>query len=308
MNSPHFRELTMATAVLATAVILAFAPDAYLPMLARAFILPAIVAFAAVALLAARQRRWWVAQSALVGAAMMALQVPVCADPPPLGAGHDLRLLHMNVFWPNSAFDGVIRKALESNADVISVQEVGPQWGCALADGLRARYPYAHMLPRTDAFGIAVFSRVPFLSARTMDVCGTPVIEAVLDLPDRPVRLFAMHTTSPNSYGHFRARNAQLDRLAQHVVSSGMTTVLIGDLNTVTWDEAFSRFSTRSGLAATTPALHRTWPSAGPLAIIPLDHVLVSKDVAPEAIGTIHLPGSDHRGVIADLRILPDAH
>lgn len=300
MDPTKFRELCVAMVVLTLSLLLAFAPDAYLPMLLRAFIVPASMGTLAFALLSVIRRKWWVAQSALLGGAMMLMQVP-SVRVVGTSAGIGLRIFHMNVLQPNTAFDGAIAQALASDADVISVQEVSPEWAAALRCGLGESHPYAYIEPRTNCYGIALVSRRPFAGTRLLDVEGSPFIEARIDVDGRPVRLLAVHATSPITYGHFRRRNAQLDRLGTYLAQDDTATIVVGDLNTVPWDGAYGRFCARAGLRSTTSPLQRTWPS--PFAVIPLDHVLVSPGIASSALRTVHIPGSDHKGFLAELNI-----
>jgi endonuclease/exonuclease/phosphatase family metal-dependent hydrolase len=55
-------------------------------------------------------------------------------------------------------------------------------------------------------------------------------------------------------------------------------------------------------------ALRPTWP--GDRALIPtvvtIDHVLADRRIRVVSVRTVAIPGSDHRGVLADL-LLPDA-
>lgn len=291
-------------ALLTLAVVIAFSPDAYVPMLARSFIVPSTILALFISLFAAFRKRWWVAQAALLGCGIMAVQIQVphvallpAKDRP------DIRVFHMNVLQPNAAFEEAIAQVLQSDADLVSVQEVGPDWARALRDGLLQQYPFVHMEPRTNCYGIALFSKRPFRLVRTITVAGAPFIEAFLDVDDVPVRLLSVHATSPISYGHFRRRNEQLIRLGDHLADGDTATIVVGDLNTVPWDQAFMRFCSRSGLRSTTPMMQRTWPSIGPLALIPLDHVLVSSGISPAALRTSVIAGSDHRALITDLNI-----
>lgn len=302
------RELVFATLLLALATALALAPDAYVPMLARAFLLQWAAAFAMAALLATLRKRWWIASAAVLGTVMVLVQVRTPAvELVRVGDGAPLRILHMNVLQPNEQHADAVARALGSDADLISVQEVGPEWAADLAAGLRERYPYQHIEPRTNCYGIALFSRIPFQEVHTVVVAGSPFIEAVVRAGEQPVRVLAVHASSPISYGHFRRRNAQLELLAGHVAATDTPTVLIGDLNTVHWDRAYGRFCARSGLAPTGGTDQRTWPSVGPLALIPLDHLLVSPGVSPVSVNTFDVPGSDHRGLLAELRITAHA-
>jgi len=287
---------------------LAFAPDAYLPMLARAFLLQWCVCFICVGAFLMLRRRWWSGLTAVFCAVTL---VPQVSSPEhatlTTKPGTKLKVLHMNVLQPNAAFEAAISDALKSGADVISVQEVGPEWGEALRSGLGAMYPYAHIEPRTNCYGIALFSKRPFTRVGTIVVQGSPFIEAVIDVDGQPLRLLAVHATSPISYAHFQRRNRQLDHLARYVAQSATATLLVGDLNTVPWDSAFERFCNRAGLAPTAGTEQRTWPSIGPLALIPLDHLLISRTMSTSSIVTFHIAGSDHRGLLAEVTIAAHA-
>ncbi len=299
-----FAELRWITLLLLVATGLAFAPDAYLPMLMRAFLVQWCIGFICLAVVLVFRRNRWSAFTALFCAAMLVPQV-TSPEHAALNSGHgsQLMVLHMNVLQPNSAFDEAIAGALKSGADVISVQEVGPEWGEALRSGLSTMYPYAHVEPRTNCYGIALFSKRPFTSVGTVVVHGAPFIDAVIDVDGEPLRVLAVHATSPISYAHFQRRNGQLEHLARYVAESDTATLLIGDLNTVPWDSAFERFCNKAGLAPTAGTEQRTWPSIGPLALIPLDHLLISRTIAATSIVTFHITGSDHRGLLAEVSV-----
>lgn len=303
------RQLFLATGLLTIAVVAAFAPDAYLPMLLRAFLLPGTLALGLLALIAFWRKARWVALSAGAGMLLMGAQVRTLDRVHLVDAdGTAFRVFHMNVLQPNTAYATAIDQALASNADLISVQEVGPSWAAQLTERLAERYPYAHMEPRINCYGIALFSRVPFRSVHTITLQGAPFIEAELEVEGRPVRVLAVHTSSPISYGHFQRRNLQLAALGDRLAQGDTATIVVGDLNTVPWDQAYRRFCARSGLRSTTPATQRTWPSVGPLALIPLDHLLLSPGIVPTALRTVHIPGSDHKGLLAELILTDHAH
>ncbi|MEO8591462.1 MAG: endonuclease/exonuclease/phosphatase family protein [Flavobacteriales bacterium] len=305
LHRSRSREFVHATLLLVLATTLAFSPDAYLPMLARAFMLQWATGFAALAIIAAIRGRWWFTWSALMAALMVVAQVRVPEMRPSFGegGGPSLRVAQMNVLQPNSEHTEVIRCAMASHADLISFQEVSPEWAEVLSVGLRGTYPYQHIEPRTDCYGIALFSRAPFTDVRTIVVGGSPFVEALVQVGERSVRVLAVHASSPTSYSHFKTRNAQLDVLAKSVAADDIPTVVVGDLNTVPWDRAYTRFCRRSGLTPRDGTDMRSWPSIGPVALIPLDHVLASVDVTTIATSTFHLPGSDHRGLLAELQL-----
>ena len=306
LSDSPIRELFTPLFVLAVSVIIAFAPDAYLPMLIRAFIVPAVTVTAVLVSWAVWRRRWWLAVAAGTGSLVMIAQliVPSQSEDGSAEVAHEgaaLRVFHMNVLQPNTSYAEAIAQALQSQADIISVQEVDPRWGGELSRGLHHRYPYSHVVPRENCYGIALFSKVPFGRVETFESAGAPFIEACFAIRGRPLRLIAVHATSPISYGHFRRRNEQLRALGERIALNDTSTIVVGDLNTVPWDQAYRRFCARAGLRSGASAPYRTWPSIGPFAAIPLDHILVSEDLLSTGFTTVDIPGSDHLGLYAEL-------
>lgn len=302
MNERH--QLLLASALLAIACALAFSPDAFLPMMARAFLCWWSLAFAGLALLALWKRAWLIAACSMVCAPMVwpAVAVPVIelSQEP---SAHRLRVVHLNVLQPNTRHADAIGSIIESGADLVSVQEVGPEWASALREGLREEFPHRIIVPRTNCYGIALFSRMPLVLVEPMQVAGTTMLHAEVMVGEERVCVYSVHASSPSGFGHYRRRNAQLAELADRVSAHTGPILVIGDLNTVHWDDAYRRFCTRSGLRPVNPASMVTWPSLGPLAFIPLDHALVAGGLLPSAINSFRINGSDHRGIITDLHL-----
>lgn len=303
MDIHLLRQLRLASLILVAACLLAFAPDAYLPMLARAFMPWWSLLFAGVAVVYAFRRRWWVSASSSVAALLVLLQVRAEAlDPIRSSFVPDLRVAHMNVWQPNTRHAEVISTALATGADVISFHEVSIEWSEELVAGLAATYPHHRIVPRANCYGIALFSKLPFVDARIIEVAGAPFIMADLDIDGRALRIYAVHATSPTSYGHFRRRNAQLAYLTRALRAADAPAMVIGDLNTVHWDDAYRAFCAGSGAQPANSPFVRTWPSMGPFALIPLDHLLLRGPLMHTALSSFRIQGSDHRGLVADIR------
>jgi vancomycin resistance protein VanJ len=265
-------------------------------MIARAFLWQWSLCAMALAVLALFTKRWWSAGAALVVALLLAFP-PQRTVQPELRAGGEalVRVAQMNVFQPNDDHEAVIAAAMATDADVISFQEVSPEWASVLQHGLAHAYPYHSLVP-------ALFSRIPFLKVETLPLQRRSMLCAEVETSAGPVRLLSVHATSPGSYGHYRERNAQLRELADRVNESPMPVVLFGDLNTVSWDRALVDLCTTTGLREHEKNTDATWPSFAGLALIPLDHILVTRELAVDHLDIFPISGSDHRGITAIIR------
>jgi endonuclease/exonuclease/phosphatase (EEP) superfamily protein YafD len=289
--------------LLALGCALAFAPDPFLLMLARAFLWQWSLCALVIAVFAFFTRRWWSGAAASLVALLLAFPPQRTVQPEVTGTGAALvRVAQMNVFQPNDDHTEVLSAAIATNADVISFQEVSPTWAEVLLRGLSERYPYHRLVPGNNCYGIALFSRLPFLRVDVLPLQRRSMLSAEVATPAGPVRLLSVHATSPGSYGHFRERNAQLEELATVVNGSPMPLVLFGDLNTVSWDHALENLCSRTGLREHVHNTDATWPSFAGMALIPLDHILVTRELSVDALDIFGISGSDHRGITAVIR------
>jgi endonuclease/exonuclease/phosphatase (EEP) superfamily protein YafD len=86
--------------------------------------------------------------------------------------------------------------------------------------------------------------------------------------------------------------------------------VVCGDFNASLAHRPMARLTKTARLSSVLArhgrALRGTWGPRGLVALLPIDHVLVSHDVVSSGISVMRLPGSDHRTLVADL-VIPQA-
>jgi endonuclease/exonuclease/phosphatase (EEP) superfamily protein YafD len=221
-------------------------------------------------------------------------------------AGHNLRVMLINVRTENERYDLVIACINKYRPDLLVVEEVDERWLNELAR-LREDYPHAKHQAREDNFGIALFSRLPMNGAEIVYLgdAEVPSVTAQLEVGDRRMTVVGTHPLPPGSPGNFRLRNEQLEAVAKFVRSQTNPVVVIGDLNATPWSYYFRRFVKESGLEDTSKGkgIHATWPAGLFPLLIPIDHCLASPEigVAGKTIGGS--VGSDHLPVIVDLHL-----
>ena len=236
---------------------------------------------------------------------ILPLYVPV-ERPAPADGAPPLRALSINLLARNLAHEKVLHLVQETKPDTVLFLEVNSNWMDAL-ELLRAEYPYGKARPREDNFGIALFSRIPLEDVRIEydPHAEVPAIVARLDTAGRAMTLIGEHTVPPVSRRAARLRDQQMNALADLVRRQEGPVVVIGDLNMTSWSPAFRDFVRDSGLRDSRKGfgVQPTWPTGNPLLRIPIDHCLVSTDVAVlhREVGP-HV-GSDHYPLIVDFRV-----
>ncbi len=261
---------------------------------------------ASVAMTVTAQRRAALAAFvlALVNSALI---VPLYFGPaPPAASAPSTRALSINVRFLNDDYDRTIAMVRREQPDFALFLEVTPQWSAALR-ALDGEYPFSQVLPRRDAAGIALYSRVPIeqFEVRGRATIGLPTFTATLALRDGLLTLLGTHPASPGSPEHFAMRNRQFEALGRWAREADGAVMVLGDLNSTSWSPYFSDMLRAGNLLDSRRGfgVEPTWPNL-PLPLrIPIDHCLVSGQIAIHARRVGGAVGSDHRPIVVDFSL-----
>ena len=261
----------------------------------------------AAALLLFRSRRF--AGLMLAAAVVNGLYVvPWYLGDPSAVDGPVLRVMQFNVLARNDDYDRLLQLVERERPDVIVLQEVTAAWQRALG-ALNSAYPHRLILPREDKFGIALLSRVPLTSVTQVESppSAYPSIVANIDVEGTAVSLIGTHPTTPLTPSNHASRNIQLQSVAALASATNGPVVIVGDLNATLWDRRYAEVEAAANLrnAREGFGIKPTWPTFLPFAMIPIDHILVSRHIGVSALRTGPSIGSDHLPLFATLVIKP---
>jgi len=223
--------------------------------------------------------------------------------------GRPLRLVTLNMLHGRADPAAVV--ALAADADVLALAEVTPDAVTALlAAGLTDRLPNAHVVPagatQPAGAGGALWTRLEVLERCVVPGrFGQPAVR--LALPGRrDLEVTAVHTHPPTrSSGQVAHWEEDLRLL--HDPEEPVLRVLAGDFNATPDHAAFRRLLRRGWVdaaRATGQGLRPTWsPIRVRVPRLTLDHVLVDPRIGVVSLAVVHVPGSDHRALVADLRL-----
>jgi endonuclease/exonuclease/phosphatase (EEP) superfamily protein YafD len=202
--------------------------------------------------------------------------------------------------------DQLLRKEIERvDPDVILLIEPSEEW---ISDKSPLRARYRHVIFHRDGAGtgIMIASRIPWERAKTLNLSSTysPSIYATFcPAPERGpagcVDMLGVHPISPIGARRSHMRDAELQAVAKFVNDHHSDRfVVLGDFNTTPWSVKFSELLQNSGLSETPVGrgLTATWMSKNPLLGLPIDHILVGRDVqvahqeVGQEIGSEHYP------------------
>ncbi len=282
----------------------------------------ALLAAHALFCLALRRRRWAACFAAFAlfnaGAvlhATRAFAVPRSA-PPSAGAPAPLKIVFANVLGSNPDPAPLLRLIREEKPDLVALLEINARWKSLLVPALLSDFPFQSIHPREDNFGLAVFSRARPGGGRVeffADV-EAPSVDLTWFHPDAHIRLVLTHPLPPGDEETTFLRNQHLADLANwRRFVAGLTppgapatpTLILGDLNATPWCPPLRRLLAETGLrpaADDAGLLAASWPVPIPFLRIPLDHALLSPELACESYRVGPDIGSDHFPLVLEVR------
>jgi endonuclease/exonuclease/phosphatase (EEP) superfamily protein YafD len=238
--------------------------------------------------------------AAVLGTVLVAVIGPMMfAGGLPPAAGDRVTITHANLLYGNERIDDAIEALAATDADIVAVSELTPEFADAFAASELARsHPYSVVRPGDAATGLGVWSRLPLLAGeRSRD--GAMALTVQVQLDDRPLQVVLAHPLPPIfDPGRWRR---EMEALADRPAAERDRTVLVADLNVSYVNPPFRRFLDETGYRDAHRALGRgltmSWPTDELFpAFVRLDHALVGRHVTATAIDDVDVPGSDHRG------------
>ncbi|WP_433531891.1 endonuclease/exonuclease/phosphatase family protein [Micromonospora sp. CA-263727] len=281
---------------------------AFTPYAAAGSLFPLLLALAL-------RRRWPAIVAALTTVALLAVVVPrALPATQPSATGPTVRVLTANLLAGAADPGTLVDLVRTGRVDVLVVQEFTPTAQAELDRlGLHQLMPYRQLNPVVGTPGSGLYSRHPIGDGGLRQLRGgwgfTQAYATVTVPGAPPVRVESAHPAAPyalDQTGHWR------DDLAAQPVATpdGPLSILAGDFN-ATLDHAPLRALLGTGYADAAASvgagLTGTWgPYDGdPIPPVVIDHVLVDRRIAVRAVAVHPLPGSDHRMVLAELRLPP---
>ena len=234
------------------------------------------------------------------------------------------KLLQANLRFDNQTPEKFLALIEKEKPDIITVQEASAKWreffqnnnltivGC-VADNDRAGATGAILSDRfLSRYG---FTNSPVVTCYDATTTRGYIakIELLSDKPNRPpLDIISVHLAWPWPFG----QNLQLDELENGAFRTDLKhkfsqMIVAGDFNSVTWSNTVSRMERLTGtrhisgigptwLSYSFPALLR--PYLG----LPIDQILLSKDIKPISVKRLSFFGSDHLPVLVEISFNSD--
>lgn len=227
----------------------------------------------------------------------------------------DVRVLTANLGMGEADPSAFVALAGDT-ADIVAVQEMTQEAADGLsAAGMDAVFPYRVIVPAPLASGIGIWSRHPIVNSGRIDGYALPMLGSRIRIPGVRVdtTVLSVHLAGPwpmpiDAWASDIATFPDTLRDVGQTAGAG-AVIVAGDFNATADMAPFRRLLDEgygdAGMDAGA-GLARSYPGDGPWPpVIGIDHIL-TKNSSPAAARTVVVPGSDHRGLLATLRVPVD--
>jgi vancomycin resistance protein VanJ len=219
------------------------------------------------------------------------------------GGAYDLRVLSHNVDAANPNPKQTAQDLLVADADVMALEEITSADMKIYKAAFAKTYPYS---VSRDTVGL--WSKYPVAESKSVDVGfkWTRALRAEVSTPEGKVAVYVAHLASVRvGASGFTSdqRNDTIKALGRQIADEKLSGVIVmGDFNGTANDRSLAPLTTglRSAQGAAGYGFGFTWPAKFPMARI--DHIMV-RGVTPTKAWVMKPTGSDHRPVVAELRI-----
>ena len=254
-------------------------------------------------------RGWRSAVAAgIVLAAVLWTQVPLFVPDgrAAAGTGTELTIVQSNLLFGKADTAAVVAAVREQRVDVLTLDELTPAAVRELAaDGIAELLPHHYLEPGPGGSGTGIYSRFPLTDRVQHDEFTLRNLSATLRHPVAgPISVFAFHPLPPTADHVVWAREM---RAVGDILDSSASPAVVGADFNATSNHTALRALVRGDFAAAAEQAGAgrlpTYPadtSWGPL--IGIDHILLSGGSAGQ-VRTFTVPGSDHRALLARVRL-----
>jgi endonuclease/exonuclease/phosphatase (EEP) superfamily protein YafD len=230
-----------------------------------------------------------------------------------------MKLLQINLNYKNEQYSRVLNYVQKVDADVLVLEEFTPEWEKQFeVELIRAAYPYQITVPRTDTYGIALFSKFPLTNKRILHLADFewPSIMTEIAFDEKPMQIVAAHFMGPMTRLGWEEQTSQIEALVSRRDLLHGSLVIVGDFNTTPWTQNFGSLKKQLHLidSLSSTGLQSSWPSPEPIVVLkkfgltftpqlfginwavslPLDHCLSSQDLIIYDRKVGPFVGSDH--------------
>ncbi|WP_424495212.1 endonuclease/exonuclease/phosphatase family protein [Salinimicrobium sp. GXAS 041] len=223
--------------------------------------------------------------------------------------GNVVKVLIANVFIENRKSEELLQIIRDSSPDIILAMEVNRHWIKEL-EVLEENYPHTITYPTENAYGMALYSKLPFEDQEIefFKHDSVPSFHMKVNLPSgKSFKFHAVHPVPPvpsEKYpDNVGEQEVALLKTADKVAKDTLPSLVAGDFNDVSWSYTSRLFEDTGNLKNVRigRGLYNSFDAQSVIMRWPLDHFFVTEGFSVLRLEKLPEFGSDHFPMLAEL-------
>lgn len=208
----------------------------------------------------------------------------------------NISVAHFNVSNVQD-IDHLFQLIRDVDADILSFQELTPDWNHLLQDSLINLYPHHLSLVRIDPYGMALYSKSAYESMDTFLFDGKPNLDAELTIQDQKIHIVGSYVIPGNSSKTKDHTRAHLDKICRFIQEKKSSVIALGDYNMVYWANEISKFKSKAKVQ------HSRRDVAESRMMPPYDHIFYTSDMECTKFENIADLEENHIGIVGTYQL-----
>ena len=210
----------------------------------------------------------------------------------------DLKVTHINLTNANSRRE-IADMMKATDADIVSLHELTPDWEQWLMDSIGMAYPYRHNMVDLGIYGVAIYSKYQLTEIDTFFYHEVPNLKGMIEKEGRTFDFISVHThPALDEFSKLRLKE-HVALIGEEVKKMEGPVLVIGDFNSVSWSGQMQLFMDSTGLMESRTGF---MPSSfsGKISFwnLPLDHIFYSGEFVCTNFQNIDGANGHHLGIM----------
>lgn len=167
----------------------------------------------------------------------------------PVTSNPSLKISHVSLGNAENDYDLVIDYLIQLDVDLISFQELTPDWNSELTRRLASKFKYITTMTRLDQYGMGFFSRIPFQALDTIYFHDVPnLIGSIMLDAGHTCNIISCQVVPPVNQAAFSTIAKHFHYLTDYMKSLDGNVIVVGDLHLPQWATEIQQFKVEAYL------------------------------------------------------------
>lgn len=211
----------------------------------------------------------------------------------------NLKVAHINLSNITYDINSIVDFIESEEAEIVSFQELTPNWDASLNQVMSALYPHRKQEVRIDPYGMALYSKYPLIVADTFQCNGIPYLNIAIEKEENSFEIISSYLTPALDQISIASASEELETIAKKVKKCKHPVIALGEFNMVYWTNEIREFRSETNLTNSRRGL-----SQGNMNLrVPYDHIFFSSGLECTNFKEVKDKDENYLGIVGTYQI-----